>query len=123
MEYVFYLHISKSTKRDKSSPPPKGHPFGGRFYALTLKSKQSTNPTPFLTRFQFLALLPSSGLAAIEDIERVFDQNGDRIGSVWVLGFAGRKMYALYNGEYELSETGFLKIEYMDSGYFDCVEF
>ncbi len=68
------------------------------------------------------SVLLVNGLAAIEDNERVFDQNGVRIGSVWEIGSTGRKMYALYNGEYELSGTGFLKIEYMDSGYFDSIE-
>ena len=68
------------------------------------------------------SVLLVDGLAAIEGNEKVFDQNGVRIGSVWELGSSGRKMYALYNGEYELSGTGFLKIEYMDSGYFDSIE-
>lgn len=60
-----------------------------------------------------------NGAAAIEENERVFDQSGIRIGSVWELGSTGRKMYALYNGEYEISGTGIVKIEYMDNGYFE----
>lgn len=60
-----------------------------------------------------------NGVIATEENDRVFDQNGVRIGSVWELGSTGRKMYVLYNGEYELSGTGKVKIEYMDDGYFD----
>ena len=60
-----------------------------------------------------------NGVVATEENERVFDQNGVRIGSVWNLGSTGRKMYVLYNGEYELSGTGKVKIEYMENGYFD----
>lgn len=59
------------------------------------------------------------GVAVTEENERVFDKNGVKIGSVWELGSTGRKMYALYDGEYEISGTGIVKIEYMNDGYFE----
>lgn len=61
------------------------------------------------------------GTVAVEENGYVFDQQGNRLGSVWALGSTGKKMYALYDGEYELSGCGNAKIEYMDSGYYSNI--
>lgn len=65
------------------------------------------------------SILLIDGVAMTEEDERVYDENGVKIGSVWKLGSTGRKMYALYDGEYEISGTGIVKVEYMDDGYFE----
>lgn len=59
------------------------------------------------------------GFVAIEENDRVLDRHGNKIGSVWKLGNTGRKMYALYDGEYQLAVSGYTKIEYMDNGYYE----
>lgn len=56
-----------------------------------------------------------------ESGETLYSARGNQIGTVWSLGDSGRKMYALYNGDYEIIADGEVKIEYMDSGYFDKV--
>lgn len=60
-----------------------------------------------------------NGIVATEENEHVYDENRTKIGSVWKLGSTGRKMYALYDGQYEISSTGIIKVEYMDSGYLE----
>lgn len=63
--------------------------------------------------------LMCNGIVATEENEHVYDENRTKIGSVWKLGSTGRKMYALYDGQYEISSTGIIKVEYMDSGYLE----
>lgn len=62
-----------------------------------------------------------NGVAIDESKEALYSGDGNRIGTVWPLGDTGRKMYALYNGNYEIVSNGDVKIEYMDSGYFNKV--
>lgn len=62
-----------------------------------------------------------NGEEAIEENNVVYGSDGSKIGSVWELGETGTKLYALYDGEYEVVETEFARIEYMDGGYFDKV--
>jgi len=61
------------------------------------------------------------GVAVTEKNKRVLNSNGVQIENVWELDSTGRKMYALYDGEYELSSAGPVRIEYMDNGYFNHV--
>lgn len=65
--------------------------------------------------------LSVDGIMAIEENESVYNNNGVKIGSVWELGATGRKLYALYDGEYVIECNGDVKIEYMDSGYYEKV--
>lgn len=59
------------------------------------------------------------GVEAVEENCCVYNSEGVKIGSVWELGSTGRKMYALYNGNYEVVGTDSAKIEYMDNGYYE----
>lgn len=56
-----------------------------------------------------------------ESGETLCSGDGSQVGTVWSLGDSGRKMYALYNGDYEIIADGEVKIEYMNSGYFDKI--
>ena len=60
-----------------------------------------------------------NGIAATESANSVYDRNGNKIGSVWELGITGRKLYALYNGEYTVVGSMNARIEYMNNGYFE----
>lgn len=53
--------------------------------------------------------------------EFLYNATGEYIGNVWPLGNTGRKMYALSNGNYELSTSGNAKFSYMDSGYYEKI--
>lgn len=65
-------------------------------------------------------LLAESSLATEKDCF-VFDSEGNEIGTVWNLGATGKKMYALYDGNYTITGSSFAKIEYMNDGYFEKV--
>ena len=67
------------------------------------------------------SVLLINGASTIEVNEGVFTKDGTRIGSVWKLGSTGRKMYAMYDGNYEISGTGVIKVEYMEDGYFEKI--
>ena len=65
-------------------------------------------------------LLEESSIATEKDCF-VFDSEGNEIGTVWNLGATGKKMYALYDGNYTITGSSFAKIEYMNNGYFEKV--
>ena len=67
------------------------------------------------------AILSINGVEIDESSETIYNNSGDVVGNVWSLGDTGRKLYALYNGDYELTTSGDVKIEYMNNGYFDKV--
>ena len=54
--------------------------------------------------------------------DTVYDCEGHEIGSMWLIGASGRKLYALYDGAYTLSNATFAKVEYMNNGYYDKIE-
>lgn len=65
------------------------------------------------------AVLYAGGHVVDECWETLYNENGDEIGTVWRLGNSGRKLYALYDGNYTVSTSGTVKIEYMNDGYYD----
>lgn len=67
------------------------------------------------------SMLSVDGVNAVECNGVVYNVDGEQIGSVWQLGNSGRKMYALYDGIYQIVNATELKIEYMDSGYYDLI--
>ncbi len=67
------------------------------------------------------AVLTSDGKKLKEDNNIVYDMNGNQLGSVWLLGDTGKKMYCLYDGQYKIKNTKSARIEYMDGGYFASV--
>jgi hypothetical protein len=67
------------------------------------------------------ATLIYNGEATTEYAEKVYSAEGILLGNVWQLGNSGRKMYALYNGEYVIANSEKIKIEYMNNGYYDKI--
>lgn len=56
-----------------------------------------------------------------EKLEHVYACDGSELGSVWAVGASGRKLYALNNGTYTVYGSGTVKVEYMDSGYYERI--
>ena len=67
------------------------------------------------------ACLMIDNMETIEKGDFVYDTYGNEIGSVWSIGNSGKKLYALYNGVYSLTNTTFAKLQYMNDGYYDKV--
>ena len=49
--------------------------------------------------------------------EKVYDSNGNRIGSVWKIG-SSKKIYSLYDGDYTIENCNHAVVMYMNDGYY-----
>lgn len=68
-----------------------------------------------------MATITQNGMVLSEFSEKVVDHKGNIIGSVWKLGNTGKKFYSLFDGEYTVSGSSTIKIEYMEDGYYQKV--
>lgn len=69
------------------------------------------------------ATLSMNGSTVFEKGEYLYTEHDVKIGNVWQLGDSGRKKYILRNvdNDFNIIVTGQVKIEFMDSGYYNKV--
>lgn len=59
---------------------------------------------------------------AVEEVgERLYVNSEECVGSVWNLGDTGRKQYVLNVADCKIVASGNVRIEYLDSGYYDQI--
>ena len=60
----------------------------------------------------------SVGGVKVETIGDCLYANGRQIGNIWLVGDTGKMLYVLNNDDYSITSSGYVKVEYMESGYF-----
>ena len=67
-------------------------------------------------------VLYCDGVLVDESHEKMYTTNGDLIGSVWTFGEeSGKKVYSLQNRSYTFNTNGYVKIQYINAGYYDQI--